>query len=103
MRAFVTLTAAFIGISIAAPAISAQIPGTRVPGGCDVPAAQRPNVTGCYLVARQTIDTLPDGPLYWHIYQRCGRGVDHDDHKLDSQRTMLSWRAERSVDHGVVR
>ena len=51
----------------ASPA-TAQLPGTRVPGACDVPVAERPRDVGCYLVVAQPIDALPDGPLYWHIY-----------------------------------
>ncbi len=61
--ASVTLVSSLLG----SPA-TAQIPGTRVPGGCDVPVAQRDGEIGCYLVATQPLATHPADPLYWHIY-----------------------------------
>ena len=47
----------------------AQLPGTRVPGGCDVPAAARTKETGCYLTATETLEKLPAGELFWHLYE----------------------------------
>lgn len=52
---------------IASPA-AAQVPGARVPGGCEVPVAERPREIGCYLVVADSFDLLPDGPLYWHLF-----------------------------------
>ena len=46
----------------------AQLPGTRVPGGCDVPVAQRTSDTGCYLTATLIMPDLPSSPIYWHVY-----------------------------------
>lgn len=46
----------------------AQLPGTRIPGGCDVPVAQRTSDTGCYLIATLPLPQLPSGPVYWHVY-----------------------------------
>jgi mannose-6-phosphate isomerase-like protein (cupin superfamily) len=48
--------------------VEAQLPGTRVPGGCDVPVSQRTSEVGCYLTATQTIETLPDEAIFWHVY-----------------------------------
>jgi hypothetical protein len=41
----------------------AQLPGTRVPGGCDVPAANKTTEVGCYLAATEVLDTLPTGEI----------------------------------------
>jgi len=52
------------------PSISAaQLPGTRVPGGCDVPVAAKTKEVGCYLTATETLDTLPAGDVFWHLYE----------------------------------
>ena len=53
----------------------AQLPGTKVPGGCDVPVAQRTSDTGCYLTATMPLPKLPSGPLYWHVYSYPSRAV----------------------------
>jgi quercetin dioxygenase-like cupin family protein len=46
----------------------AQLPGTRIPGGCDVPVAQRTSDTGCYLTATMPLPQLPSVPVFWHVY-----------------------------------
>jgi hypothetical protein len=46
----------------------ARIPGTKIPGGCDVPVAQRTSETGCYLTATLALPKLPSAPIYWHVY-----------------------------------
>jgi len=46
----------------------AQLPGTRVPGGCDVEVSQRTSEFGCYLAAIQPIEQLPNEPVFWHVY-----------------------------------
>jgi quercetin dioxygenase-like cupin family protein len=48
--------------------VEAQLPGTKVPGGCDVPVSQRTSEVGCYLTATQAIETLPGGAIFWHVY-----------------------------------
>jgi quercetin dioxygenase-like cupin family protein len=48
--------------------VHGQLPGTQVPGGCDVPASQRSSEFGCYLTATQTIEKLPDEAVFWHVY-----------------------------------
>lgn len=46
----------------------AQLPGARVPGGCDVPASERKAETGCYLLATESLKALPAGEIFWHLY-----------------------------------
>ena len=63
-----------LGVAMSSTAIIAirdagQIPGSRIPGGCDVPAARRTSETGCYLVATSPLGVLPDVALFWHLYQ----------------------------------
>jgi quercetin dioxygenase-like cupin family protein len=53
----------------------AQLPGTKIPGGCDVPVAQRTSETGCYLVATQVLPKAPTGPVFWHIYSYPSRAA----------------------------
>jgi quercetin dioxygenase-like cupin family protein len=48
--------------------VGAQLPGTRVPGGCDVPVDRRAGEFGCYLTATQAIEKLPDEAIFWHLY-----------------------------------
>ena len=40
----------------------------QVPGGCNMPVSERANEVGCYLSATQDLGTLPDAPLFWHLY-----------------------------------
>ena len=40
----------------------------QVPGGCNTPASERTGEVGCYLTATEVLGTLPQGPLFWHLY-----------------------------------
>lgn len=51
------------------PASLAQLPGSRVPGGCDVPVSARASDVGCYLTATEVLSALPPGDLFWHLYE----------------------------------
>jgi mannose-6-phosphate isomerase-like protein (cupin superfamily) len=53
-------------LAFAAPAAHPQAPG-GIPGRC-VDPPQQPSEVGCYLIANQTIESLPEGVLFWHIY-----------------------------------
>ncbi|HEY7791001.1 MAG TPA: hypothetical protein VIC33_10840 [Vicinamibacterales bacterium] len=33
-----------------------------------MPAAQRTQEVGCYIVGSETLASLPEGPLFWHLY-----------------------------------
>jgi hypothetical protein len=59
---------ALLTLLFAMPIALAQIPGARVPGGCDVPAARRTAETGCYLLATEPLSTLPAKEVFWHLY-----------------------------------
>ncbi|MGF6781806.1 quercetin dioxygenase-like cupin family protein [Paraburkholderia sp. GAS334] len=39
-----------------------------VPGGCETPVSQRTNEVGCYLTATEDLGEVPQGPLFWHLY-----------------------------------
>lgn len=66
---------------------SAQLPGSRVPGGCDVPATARKSEIGCYLTATETLGELPSAELYWHLYEYPNR-ADADSAKPASFGTV---------------
>jgi quercetin dioxygenase-like cupin family protein len=51
-----------------ASAAIAQIAGSRVPGGCDVPVDKRTAETGCYLLATESLNVLPAREVFWHLY-----------------------------------
>jgi len=40
----------------------------EVPGGCETKVADRTGSSGCYLVASEQLGTLPDEPVFWHLY-----------------------------------
>src|SRR5690349_16424532 len=63
-----TRIAALITLIFSMHAAVAQMPGTRVPGGCDVPAARRTAEPGCYLLATESLTTLPAAEVFWHLY-----------------------------------
>ena len=50
-----------------------QLTGTRIPGGCDVPASRRSGETGCYLVTTMPLGALPTAAVYWHLYRYSSR------------------------------
>jgi quercetin dioxygenase-like cupin family protein len=72
-RHFIALGAA--ALVVATDVGLAQLPGTRILGGCDVPVAQRTSDTGCYLTATLVLPELPSGPIYWHVYSYPSRAV----------------------------
>ena len=67
-RHFIAAALGVAALVVATDAGLAQAPGARIPGGCDVPVAQRTSDTGCYLTATLVLPELPSGPIYWHVY-----------------------------------
>ena len=39
-----------------------------MPGRCELPVSERTGEIGCYVAAIQPLGTLPDVPLFWHVY-----------------------------------
>ena len=58
-----------LGMALTVRGVSAQLPGTLVAGGCDVPVAERRSEVGCYLLTTTAIGTLSDAPVAWHLDQ----------------------------------
>jgi quercetin dioxygenase-like cupin family protein len=52
--------------------LALQAPGA-IPGGCTDPPNKRSSDTGCYLSAIQTIEKLPEEPVFWHLYSYLAR------------------------------
>jgi quercetin dioxygenase-like cupin family protein len=40
----------------------------QLPGRCEAPVSERTGAIGCYVVANQPLGSLPDVPLFWHLY-----------------------------------
>jgi quercetin dioxygenase-like cupin family protein len=57
-----------VSVLLAASAAVAQAPKSNVTGGCEVPVSKRTAETGCYLLATESLNTLPAGGVYWHLY-----------------------------------
>ena len=53
-------------VVFATPLPAQPAPGA-IPGRC-ADAPKRPSEVGCYLIASQPIERLPDEPVFWHIY-----------------------------------
>jgi quercetin dioxygenase-like cupin family protein len=59
---------ALIALLFAAHAAVAQAPKSNVTGGCEVPVGKRTAENGCYLLATESLATLPAREVYWHLY-----------------------------------
>jgi quercetin dioxygenase-like cupin family protein len=55
-------------VVVSAGTVAEQLPGTKVLGGCDVPASRRTSETGCYLTATHDIGQLSADDAFWHVY-----------------------------------
>ncbi len=63
------LTSSLAASTLLTAVTRSQLAGTRIPGGCDVPASERTSETGCFLVATTPLGTLSSSPVYWHLYR----------------------------------
>jgi hypothetical protein len=59
---------ALVTVLFAAQAGVAQTATSNVTGGCETPVSKRTTETGCYLLAAESLETLPAGQLFWHLY-----------------------------------
>lgn len=62
-----------LALALAPAAAQTPLAGSRIPGGCDVPLAERTAEIGCYLVATTPVGALPATPQYWHLYKYATR------------------------------
>lgn len=42
--------------------------GGSCPSCCTMPVGERTQEEGCYVLANEALDSLPPGPLFWHLY-----------------------------------
>ena len=63
------------GVLTATGAMSAQTTGMPIPGACDTPVRERTSEVGCYLLATLSLGTLPQGPVFWHLYSHATRAA----------------------------
>jgi quercetin dioxygenase-like cupin family protein len=75
LRAALVLTATIAMSAFTVVVARAQLAGTRIPGGCDVPASERAGSTGCYLVATAPLGKLPSASVFWHLYRYPSRAA----------------------------
>jgi hypothetical protein len=40
----------------------------QIPGGCTEHMSQETDGIGCWLIATETLETLPQAPLFWHLH-----------------------------------
>ena len=88
--------ALFIVALFSAHETMAQTPRSNVTGGCEVTVSKRTAENGCYLLATQTLETLPSGQLYWHLYTHPTR-IEADAANKGSEGTVVEslgkvWR-----------
>jgi len=74
-------TIATLAALLAAHAAIAQRAGSNVTGGCDVPVSERTAENGCYLLATEALETLPAGPMFWHLYTYPTRAAAEAAHR----------------------
>lgn len=68
---WLVVASAFAG-ALAAP-LSAQAPPAKPsPFNCTMPVSERTQEAGCYIIALETLKSLPSKPLFWHIYSYPG-------------------------------
>lgn len=58
-------------IALVTPASKAQFHDPvrlDAPLSCTIPASDRKQEAGCYITAIELLKSLPEGPLFWHLY-----------------------------------
>ena len=61
------MTKAIGGLLLAFTLASASLLA-QLPGRCEAPVSERTGDIGCFVVASQSLGTLPDVALFWHLY-----------------------------------
>jgi quercetin dioxygenase-like cupin family protein len=59
---------ALLTLLFIANAAVAQTARSNVTGGCETPISERTTEDGCYLLATESLTTLPAGQVFWHLY-----------------------------------
>jgi quercetin dioxygenase-like cupin family protein len=57
-----------IGGLLLALALASASLWAQLPGRCEAPVSERTGVIGCFVVASQSLGTLPNEALFWHLY-----------------------------------
>lgn len=66
-RLMAALASVISALAFSAGSAAGQQPGD-IPGRCVDPPSTRRSEIGCYLLSNERVDTVPAGPLYWHLY-----------------------------------
>ena len=59
---------ALVALLMAGSPAGAQTAAASVPGGCNVAFDRRTAETGCYLLATESLKSLPGKEVFWHLY-----------------------------------
>src|SRR6185312_10898442 len=62
------LVASSFAAALAAPAAAQPRSAKPRPFSCTMPTSERTQQAGCYIIALETLSSLPAAPLFWHIY-----------------------------------
>lgn len=71
LRPFFLAAASGLTIILGTPSGMAQVSEpVRLdrPFSCTIPASQRKQEEGCYILAAEVLTSLPEAPLFWHLY-----------------------------------
>jgi quercetin dioxygenase-like cupin family protein len=60
--------ASALAIGLAAPVNAQSTTAKPRPSSCTIPASERTQEAGCYVIATEMLGRLPAEPLFWHIY-----------------------------------
>jgi quercetin dioxygenase-like cupin family protein len=66
------LFVASLAIGVAAPAKAQLVAARQSPHSCMMRVSDRTQEAGCYIIAMETLGSLPAKPLFWHIYSYPG-------------------------------
>jgi quercetin dioxygenase-like cupin family protein len=65
--------------------------GSFCPSCCAMPVSERTQEEGCYVLANDALDSLPLGPLYWHLYTYPNMAAASQAKKTSTETVTMSF------------
>ena len=65
--------------------------GSSCPSCCAMPVSERTQEEGCYVLANDALDSLPPGPLYWHLYTYPNMAAASQAKKTSTETVTMSF------------
>src|SRR5690348_14981452 len=56
-----------------------------------MPVSERTQEEGCYVLANDALDSLPSGPLYWHLYAYPNKAAASQAKKTSTEAVTMSF------------